>query len=153
MLEPDFQFMIRARVPGGVCTTAQWLALDAIARRWANGSIRITTRQAFQLHGVLKHDLRNSIQAINDALMDTIAACGDVNRNVMATSLPEVSALHREVYRHARAVSDHLTPHTTAYHEIWLSEGGERRKVGGTPATAQLASRRRKSGSANRRSA
>ena len=132
MLEPDYQFMIRARVPGGVCTPEQWLALDRIARQWANGTIRITTRQAFQLHGVLKHDLKVSIRAINDALLDTIAACGDVNRNVMATALPEQSELHREVYRHACAVSKHLTPHTTAYHEIWLNEGDGRRKVGGT---------------------
>lgn len=135
MLEPDYQFMIRARVPGGVCTPAQWLALDRIARQWANGTIRITTRQAFQLHGVLKHDLKPSIAAINDALLDTIAACGDVNRNVMATALPEQSKLHREVFRHACAVSEHLTPRTTAYHEIWLSEGGKRRKVGGTAET------------------
>jgi sulfite reductase (NADPH) hemoprotein beta-component len=136
MLEPDYQFMIRARVPGGVCTPKQWLALDDIARRWANGTIRITTRQAFQLHGVLKNDLRNSIRAINDALLDTIAACGDVNRNVMATALPEVSELHREVYRHACAVSEALTPRTTAYHEIWLSENGKRRIVEGTPQNA-----------------
>ncbi|MDX1555004.1 MAG: NADPH-dependent assimilatory sulfite reductase hemoprotein subunit, partial [Xanthomonadales bacterium] len=135
MLEPDYQFMIRARVPGGVCTPEQWLALDEIARKWANGTIRITTRQAFQLHGVLKHDLKSSIRAINDALLDTIAACGDVNRNVMATALPEQSGLHREVFQHAAALSDHLTPHTTAYHEIWLSRDGERRKVGGTAAT------------------
>ena len=75
LLEPDYQFMIRAREPGGVCTPEQWLALDEIARKWANGTIRITTRQAFQLHGVLKRDLRASIRAINDSLLDTIAAC------------------------------------------------------------------------------
>lgn len=132
MLEPDYQFMIRARVPGGVCTPEQWLALDRIARRWANATIRITTRQAFQLHGVLKQDLKASIRAINEALLDTIAACGDVNRNVMATALPETSGLHREVYGHACAVSEALTPRTTAYHEIWLNDGGGRRKVGGT---------------------
>ncbi len=132
MLEPDYQFMIRARVPGGVCTPKQWLALDAIARQWANGTIRITTRQAFQLHGVLKQDLKSSIRAINDAMLDTIAACGDVNRNVMASPLPEQSGLHREVYQHATALSAHLTPHTRAYHEIWLSDGDKRSRVGGT---------------------
>ena len=119
-LEPDHSFMIRARVPGGVCTTAQWLALDAIATQWANHSLRLTTRQAFQFHGVLKHDLKTSIQAINQSLMDTIAACGDVNRNVMCTALPELSALHTEVYQAAASLSEHLTPNTTAYHEIWL---------------------------------
>ena len=139
MLEPDYQFMIRARVPGGVCTPQQWLALDEIARTWANGTIRITTRQAFQLHGVLKQDLKSSIRAINDSLMDTIAACGDVNRNVMATVLPEQSELHAQVCRYARAFSDHLTPHTRAYHEIWLTQDGQRRKVAGTPGTADAA--------------
>jgi sulfite reductase (NADPH) hemoprotein beta-component len=132
MLEPDYQFMIRARVPGGICTPRQWLALDAIARQWANGTIRLTTRQAFQLHGVLKSNLKNSIRAINDSLLDTIAACGDVNRNVMCTPLPEASSLHRQVYETARAVSDHLTPHTSAYHEIWLSTEEGRKKVAGT---------------------
>ncbi len=126
-LEPDHSFMIRARVPGGVCTPAQWLALDAIATKWANHSLRLTTRQAFQFHGVLKYDLKSSIQAINHALMDTIAACGDVNRNVMCTSLPELTALHAEVYHAAASVSEHLTPNTTAYHEIWL----DRKKVAG----------------------
>lgn len=128
-LEPDHSFMIRARVPGGVCTPAQWLALDAIATKWANHSLRLTTRQAFQFHGVVKNDLKSSIQAINHALMDTIAACGDVNRNVMCTSLPELSTLHAGVYHAAASLSEHLTPNTTAYHEIWL----DRKKVAGTP--------------------
>jgi len=128
-LEPDHIFMIRARVPGGVCTPAQWLALDDIATTWANHSLRLTTRQAFQFHGVLKRDLKRSIRAINDSLMDTIAACGDVNRNVMCTALPELSGLHADVYRVSAAVSEHLTPNTRAYHEIWLDKqkvaGGE----------------------------
>ena len=121
-LEPDHSFMIRARVPGGICTPQQWLALDAIATDWANHSLRLTTRQAFQFHGVLKRDLKNSIRAINDSLMDTIAACGDVNRNVMCTALPELSKLHTQVYAVAAAVSEHLTPNTRAYHEIWLDK-------------------------------
>lgn len=121
-LEPDHIFMVRARVPAGVCTPAQWLALDAIATNWANHSLRLTTRQAFQFHGILKHDLKASIQAINHSLMDTIAACGDVNRNVMCTSLPELSSLHTEVYQTAASLSEHLTPNTTAYHEIWLDQ-------------------------------
>jgi len=122
LLEPDHSFMIRARVPGGICTPEQWLALDDIATRWANGTLRLTTRQAFQFHGVLKRDLKRSIQEINAALMDTIAACGDVNRNVMCTPLPELSAVHAQVCADAAAFSDHLTPQTRAYHEIWLDK-------------------------------
>ncbi len=121
-LEPDHSFMVRARVPGGICKPAQWLALDAIATRWANHSLRLTTRQAFQFHGIVKHDLKSSIQAINDSLMDTIAACGDVNRNVMCTALPELSQLHTQVYQTAASLSEHLTPNTRAYHEIWLDQ-------------------------------
>jgi sulfite reductase (NADPH) hemoprotein beta-component len=133
VLEPDYQFMIRARVPGGVCTPRQWLALDAIARTWANGTLRLTTRQAFQLHGVLKRNLKASIRAINDSLLDTLAACGDVNRNVLCTAVPERSAVHRQVYALAVAVSKHLTPRTTAYHEIWLEGEGSRVNVTSRP--------------------
>jgi sulfite reductase (NADPH) hemoprotein beta-component len=129
LLEPDYQFMIRARLPGGVCTPAQWLALDRISREWANGTLRLTTRQAFQFHGVLKRNLRAGIRAINDSLLDTIAACGDVNRNVMCTALPESSSLHHQVFQLAGQVSEHLTPQTTAYHEIWLSDGDSREKI------------------------
>ena len=132
LLEPDIQFMIRARVPGGVCTPEQWLALDEIARTWANNTLRLTTRQAFQLHGVMKRNLKSSIRAINDSLLDTIAACGDVNRNVMCTPLPELSTTHKQVFELAKAVSLHLTPQTRAYHEIWLGESGRREKVEGT---------------------
>jgi len=127
-LEPDHSFLIRVRVPGGICTPAQWLALDAIATNWANHSLRLTTRQAFQFHGVVKQDLKSSIRAINHSLMDTIAACGDVNRNVMCTSLPELSELHAQVYQASASLSEHLTPNTRAYHEIWLDQ----KKVAGT---------------------
>ncbi len=134
-LEPEISFMIRVRLPGGIGTPAQWLAMDAIASRYANDTLRLTTRQTFQLHGVIKRDLKPTIQAINGALMDTIAACGDVNRNVMCTSLPEQSALHTEVYASAMALSAHLTPHTRAYHEIWLDRekvaGGEQEPIYG----------------------
>ena len=119
-LEPAYSFMIRARVPGGVCTTDQWLNMDEIARTRANGTIRLTTRQAFQLHGVIKGDLRAAIRGINQALMDTLAACGDVNRNVMCSPMPSLSEVHREVQAHAESLSEHLTPATSAYHEIWL---------------------------------
>ena len=119
-LEPAYSFMIRARVPGGVCTTDQWLKMDEIATTRANGTIRLTTRQAFQLHGVIKGDLKPAIKGINKALLDTLAACGDVNRNVMCSPMPPVSRTHLEVQELAEALSAHLTPATGAYHEIWL---------------------------------
>ena len=119
-LEPAYSFMIRARVPGGVCTTDQWLKMDEIATIRANGTIRLTSRQAFQLHGVIKGDLKPAIKGINQALLDTLAACGDVNRNVMCSPMPPVSRTHLEVQELAEALSAHLTPATGAYHEIWL---------------------------------
>lgn len=121
-LEPAFQFMVRARVPGGICTAAQWLAFDKIARTWANGTLRLTTRQAFQLHGVLKRNLKSTIAGINHSLLDTLAACGDVNRNVMCSVLPMQRAAHAAAIELATRLSRHLTPHTGAYHEIWLDE-------------------------------
>ncbi len=119
-LEPAYSFMIRTRLPGGVCTPQQWLALDALADRYANGSLRLTTRQAFQLHGVIKRELKATIAAMNAVLIDTIAACGDVNRNVMSAANPYLSAAHAEALGWTRALSDHLLPKTHAYREIWL---------------------------------
>lgn len=127
-LEPAISFMIRVRVPGGIATPAQWLAIDQLATEHANHTIRLTTRQAFQFHGVIKSKLKATIRGINDSLLDTIAACGDVNRNVMCTPLAEKSAIHEAAYRSAMAISEHLTPHTTAYHEIWL----DKKRVAGT---------------------
>jgi len=121
-LEPHYQFMVRVRVPGGICTPAQWLEMDRIANTWCSPSIRLTTRQALQFHGILKRDLKKTIAEINASLLDTIAACGDVNRNVMCSPIPHQSKLHEEVYEYARRINDHLTPRTTAYHEIWLDE-------------------------------
>ncbi len=119
-LEPYYMFMVRIRVPGGICTTEQWLEIDRLAQAYANGTIRLTTRQAIQYHGIIKRNLKKTIAEINGCLMDTIAACGDVNRNVMCNPNPELSDLHAEVYEAAAAISSHLTPRTTAYHEIWL---------------------------------
>jgi sulfite reductase (NADPH) hemoprotein beta-component len=128
-LEPAHQFMIRTRLPGGVVTPVQWLRLDAIATRHAERGLRITTRQAFQLHGVIKRELKATLQAINAAMIDTIAACGDVNRNVVVAANPLQSAIHASVHAHAAALSEHLLPRTRAYYEIWLDEqpiaGGE----------------------------
>jgi len=127
-LEPAWSFMIRVRVPGGVTTPAQWLALDSLATTYANGTLRLTTRQAFQFHGVTKRNVKSTIRGINDSLLSTIAACGDVNRNVMCTPLAETSAVHEAAYKVAGDISEHLAPRTRAYHEIWLD--GER--VAGT---------------------
>ncbi|MDX2301082.1 MAG: assimilatory sulfite reductase (NADPH) hemoprotein subunit [Xanthomonadaceae bacterium] len=121
-LEPAYSFMIRTRLPGGVVTPAQWLALDALATRYGNSTLRLTSRQAFQIHGIIKRDLKPTIAAINQTLIDTIAACGDVNRNVMVSANPVESALHARVYADASALSEHLLPRTRAYHEIWLDE-------------------------------
>ena len=134
-LEPAYSFMIRARIPAGVCTPAQWLEIDRLARRHANGTIRLTTRQAVQLHGVIKRDLKATIAGINQSMLDTLAACGDVNRNVMAPPLPALSAIHREVREDAERLSAHLTPATRAYHELWLDgekvEGGDAEPIYG----------------------
>ncbi len=123
-LEPAYQFMVRVRLPAGVCRTDQWLALDRLARDYGGGTLRLTTRQTFQFHNVLKRDLKTTIQGINNTLLDTIAACGDDNRGVMCSINPHESALHAEVWPLAKAVSDRLLPQTRAYHEIWLD--GER---------------------------
>jgi sulfite reductase (NADPH) hemoprotein beta-component len=119
-LEPAYSFMIRTRLPGGLVTPAQWLALDALATRYANGTLRLTSRQAFQLHGVLKGDLKPTIAAMNAALVDTIAACGDVNRNVLASPGPLASPVHAAAQAWAAKLSGQLLPRTRAYHEIWL---------------------------------
>jgi sulfite reductase (NADPH) hemoprotein beta-component len=121
--------MIRTRTPGGVVTPDQWLKLDAIATTYGNQSLRLTTRQAFQFHGVIKGELKPTMQAINAALTDTLAACGDVNRNVMVAANPLVSKAHAALQDWAAKLSEHLLPNTRAYYEIWLDEervaGGE----------------------------
>jgi sulfite reductase (NADPH) hemoprotein beta-component len=128
-LEPLYSFMVRVRLPGGIATSQQWLEIDRLSDRFANGTIKLTTRQAFQLHGILKRNLKGTIQEINNALLSTIAACGDVNRNVMCNPNPFLSAIHAEAQEYAQKISNHLTPKTSAYHEIWLDKqllaGGE----------------------------
>ncbi|WP_210516296.1 NADPH-dependent assimilatory sulfite reductase hemoprotein subunit [Hymenobacter terricola] len=120
-LEPLFSFMIRVRVPGGAATAPQWQRMTELSDEYGNGTIKLTTRQAFQLHGVLKRDLKSTIQGFNDVLLDSIAGCGDVNRNVMCNPNPHESAVHQQVYEAATAISAHLTPRTTAYWELWLN--------------------------------
>ena len=119
-LEKAFSFMIRIRVPGGVATPHQWLETDRLATQFANGTIKLTTRQAFQFHGIIKSNLKRTIAEINQTAMDTIAACGDVNRNVMCNPNPHLSSIHAQALKAAEDISAHLTPQTRAYHEIWL---------------------------------
>jgi sulfite reductase (NADPH) hemoprotein beta-component len=121
-LEPAYQFMVRVRLAGGVCTPAQWQKLDALARRYGSGSLRLTSRQTFQFHWVLKHDLRTVIQGLHEVLLDTVSACGDDARGVMSSVNPHLSALHAQVYAIAKRASDHAIPRMPAYHEIWYGK-------------------------------
>lgn len=121
-LEPAYQFMVRLRMPGGVCSPAQWLALDELAQRYASASLRTTTRQTFQLHGVLKRNLKQTIQGINEALFTTLATCGDVNRNVICHPNPGLSRVHASAHGLAERLSAELLPRTRAYHELWLDD-------------------------------
>jgi sulfite reductase (NADPH) hemoprotein beta-component len=129
-LEPLYSFLIRVRVPAGVTTAQQWLDMDTLSDVYGDKTLKLTTRQAFQFHGVLKRNLKTTIKEINNSLLDTIAACGDVNRNVMCSANPFESPVHGEVAEDARKISAYLTPSTNAYHEIWLDgklvEGGEK---------------------------
>ncbi|MEH7884721.1 assimilatory sulfite reductase (NADPH) hemoprotein subunit [Bacillus sp. JJ1609] len=119
-LEPAYQFMLRVRLPGGVATPAQWLKLDKLSDKYGNGTLKLTTRQTFQMHGILKWNMKSTLQEIHASLLDTIAACGDVNRNVMCNSNPHQSEIHAEVYDWSKCLSEGLLPKTTAYHELWL---------------------------------
>ncbi|KAI9872616.1 MAG: hypothetical protein M1830_001413 [Pleopsidium flavum] len=131
-LEPAYAFMIRCRLNGGVATPSQWLQMDSVSSSYGNETMKLTTRQTFQFHGVVKGKLKSAMRGINKALMTTIAACGDVNRNVMCSALPELSAYHRDVHQVSAKISDHLLPSTTAYHEIWLKDENDKKtKVAG----------------------
>ncbi len=123
-----YNFMVRCKIPGGKVTADQYLVVDRLADQYANGTLRVTSRQGFQFHGVLKSDLKVTIRAINDSLLTTLGACGDVNRNVMAPPAPFASAVYREMQRHADLIAAHLAPRTGAYHEIWLD--GEALPIG-----------------------
>lgn len=119
-LEKAYSFMVRSRIPGGVLTAQQYLAHDEIAHAYGNATLRFTTRQGIQLHGVLKGALRETIRSINDSLLSTLAACGDVNRNVMACPAPVHSRAQAHVQSYAHRLAMHLAPRSHAYHEIWL---------------------------------
>jgi len=133
-LEPAYQFMLRVRLPGGVATPDQWLVMDDLSEKYGNGTLKLTTRETFQMHGILKWNMKKTMQGINEVLLDTIAACGDVNRNVMSAANPYQSEIHAEVYEWSKKLSDYLLPRTRAYYEIWLDE----EKVAGTPETEEV---------------
>ncbi len=126
-LEPAYSFMIRCRLPGGISTPKQWIQMDDISNELGNETMKLTTRQTFQFHGIVKGKLKPAMQAINRSLMTTIAACGDVNRNVMCSPLPAQSKYHREVFECSKRISDHLLPSTSAYHEIWLTDDNDKK--------------------------
>ena len=118
-LEPLHNVMLRARLPGGVCNPEQWLAIDKFADEYTMyGSIRLTTRQTFQFHGVLKPNIKLMHQTLNSVGIDSIATAGDVNRNVLCTSNPVESEVHQQAYDWATKISEHLLPKTRAYAEI-----------------------------------
>lgn len=116
----QFIFMVRGRLPGGVVTADHYLAFDRLATQYANDTLRITSRQGFQFHGVVKKTLGPLVKGIHEALLTTLAACGDVTRNVMAPPTPATSPLVDQVQVHARQLSEALLPVTPAYHEIWV---------------------------------
>src|SRR5215470_10119662 len=115
-----WQFMVRVRIPGGRLKAGQYLALDALADHYANGTLRITTRQSIQFHGVVKSGLKATIAEINAALLTTLAACGDVVRTVTTVPAPIRDLVHRRLEADARRLSTHLLPRTRGYHEIWV---------------------------------
>jgi len=121
-LEKAYSFLIRVRMPGGVITPEQWLKMDWLADNYANSTLKLTTRQAFQLHGVIKRNLVQTIREMDSVVLDSIAACGDVNRNVMVNPNPYQSGAHAEAMDLATKISEHLLPRTGAYREIFLDD-------------------------------
>jgi sulfite reductase (NADPH) hemoprotein beta-component len=119
-LDKAYSYLARIGLPGGVCTPAQWIAMDELANYCAFNTLKLTTRQAFQLHGILKGNLKSTINACNEAAMSTLAACGDVNRNTMCNPNPFASEVHAEVQKVAEAIDAYLKPQTQAFAEIWL---------------------------------
>ncbi|GMM46888.1 sulfite reductase (NADPH) subunit beta [Pichia kluyveri] len=138
-LEPAYSFMVRVRLPGGVSTPEQWLKIDELADTNGNKDFKITTRATYQLHGIIKKDLKNTIRDINTTAMDTLGACGDVNRNVMISALPTNRHLHSQMDHSSKLISARLLPSTTAYHEIWLTDLDEvSRGIEGKPAKIKI---------------
>ncbi|MBJ7472441.1 MAG: NADPH-dependent assimilatory sulfite reductase hemoprotein subunit [Solirubrobacteraceae bacterium] len=125
-LEPEYTFMLRARLPGGVCSPEQWLKIDELGRRYGGDTVRLTTRQTFQFHYLHRNTLRDVMVGLREVGLDSKAACGDVARTVMSGVHPGLSSLHKEVYEYANATSDHAIHRTSAYEEVWFGEKPER---------------------------
>ena len=121
-LETLYSFMVRLRLPGGFLKPKQWVSLHHIAGEYSTGVIKVTTRQTIQLHGILKGDIKPTVKAFNLADLDSIATCGDINRNVTCNALPSQSPLHNEVHSYAEKISKMLMPKTQSYYEIWLGD-------------------------------
>lgn len=116
-----YMFMVRGRIPGGLLTAAQYLAIDDLAEKYANKTIRLTSRQSIQFHGIIKSGLKSTIAGMNECLLSTLSACGDVNRNVMACPCPVKNhQAHNQLQQDCHAIALHLAPKSTGYHEIWL---------------------------------
>lgn len=115
-------FMLRTRLPGGHLTAEQYLVHDDIANVYANGTLRITTRQCFQFHGIIKGDLKSTLRDLNDTLITSLGACGDVVRNVVCCPAPIDDPIRTQIQAVTRQISDHLLPRTRAYHELWLDD-------------------------------
>ena len=125
----SFMFMVRCKIPGGKLTASQYLAMDRIAEQYANSTLRITSRQGIQIHGVLKANLKRTIADINQCLLTTLGACGDVSRNVMSPSAPFATPVYVEMQRQADILAQLFAPRSSAYHEIWLN-GKELQRAG-----------------------
>ncbi len=130
----SFMFMVRCKMPGGKVTAGQYLTMDRIAGQHANGTLRITSRQGFQIHGILKSNLKRTIAEINQCLLTTLGACGDVSRNVMALPVPFATPVHAELQRQADVLAHLFAPRSKAYHEIWLNG----KSIPPSPAEAEV---------------
>lgn len=137
-LEPNYQFMVRLRIPGGLLTVGQWIGLDSISRKFADRGIKITTRQTIQLHGVRKAKLKACMQAIKNLGLDTIAACGDDARGVVCGFNPSLERISSEVQQIARATSNRLIPKTSAYDEIWYETSESEKQSNEEPIYSPL---------------
>ena len=121
-LEPAYSFMLRVRASGGIVTPSQWVALDQLARDYGDGTLRLTTRQSLELHGILKWKLQETIRRVNEVMLTSLATCGDVNRNVMCNPNPYLSDVHGEVYQWSQRLAERLLPQTHAYRELWIDQ-------------------------------
>jgi sulfite reductase (ferredoxin) len=137
--EKEYSFMVRTRIPAGIMTAQQLLAHLDLCDSIGNSTLKITTRQGLQLHGILKKDLRQCMQTINQCMLTTLSACGDVNRNTMACPAPYTDTVRATVQKLAQDISDHLSPQTKSYYELWLKDltSGQETLEGGSDQTVE----------------